>query len=87
MTNDQQEALFDRVQKEAVLMLRESQRLAVSDNKTSVALLKQANQQATRVSEARAAFRKQETSYTPTTVPQEEVISNFEQGNGRRRLH
>lgn len=81
MTNDQQEALFDRVQKEAVLMLRESQRLAVSDNKTSVALLKQANQQATRVSEARAAFRKQETSYTPTTVPQEEVISNFEQGN------
>jgi hypothetical protein len=81
MNNDEQEALFDRVEREAVLMLRESQRLAAGDNKASVALLKQANQQATRVSEARAAFRKQETSYTPTTVPQEEVISSFEQGN------
>ena len=81
MNNDQQEALFDRKEREAVLMLRESQKLAVGDNAASVALLKQANQLATRVSEARAAFRKQETSYTPTTVPQEEVISNFQQGN------
>jgi len=81
MTNDQQEALFDRVQEEAVLMLKESQRLAVSDNAASIQLLQQANQTATRVAEARAAFRKKETSYTPTEVPQEEVIQNFERGN------
>ena len=80
MNTEQQEALFDRVEKEAVLMLRESQRLAVGDNVASVALLKQANETATRVAEARAAFRKQETSYTPTEVPQEEVIRDFEQG-------
>lgn len=80
MNTEQQEALFDSKEREAVLMLRESQKLAVGDNAASVALLKQANQLATRVSEARAAFRKQETSYTPTSVPQEEVIRNFEQG-------
>ena len=82
MTNDRQEALFDRVQKEAVLMLRESQRLSVSDNAASVQLLKQANDTATRVSEARAAFRKRETSYMPEEVPQEEVVRGFEQGIG-----
>lgn len=82
MTNDQQEALFDRVQNEAVLMLKESQRLAVSDNAASVQLLKQANDTATRVQEARAAFRERETSYTPEEVPREEVVRNFEQGLG-----